>query len=354
MNNHLEKTLSKDSIFSEIDIKESLQFNFILTDDITRKRIVDYIKPKYSDRMSYQNLNLAYGVIDKNRKIYLTLSYYVSQGIKRCDDNVDDYTFVVLTDKSVFKAYCQMNIEIIPSTISVSKGFEQYIETVRQAIAFYENYKEKKAFENQLKSSNSEFRLYNLNKQLMDQILDSIKESVPIHSIQDAKELFLKVNCNGKCLRKNNSNYSNQTVQNYEKYVDEQTEFEWRSEEYIRLLTEIRNRNVTNYSRNLINAKWLCEQGVSDNNEILYAEAWKTLFCDNIIKENDFNILNSFIIMYEHKFEDRVDKIQFVLEMADNYIKKNFFNDYKNTNGFTTIRVYNKNAKILYEKISSR
>lgn len=335
---------------TEENIKESLQFDFILTDETTRSRILDYIKPKYADSMSYQNLNLAYGAIDKNRKIFLTLSYYASQYVKRCDDNLDDYEFVVLTDKSEFKALCQMNNEIIPSSIRVTQGFEQYLEAVSQAIAFYMNYKEREALENQLKSLNPEFKLYKLQRQLIDEIIDNIKGSAPINSIQDAKELFLEVKCNGKAVR---SNYSNQTVQNYLKYVDEQTEFEWRSEEYIRLLTEIKDRNATRYSKNLTTAKWLCEQGVSDNNEKLYVEAWVTLFCDNKVEENDFNILNGFIIMYQNKFADRVDKLRPVLEIADEYIKKNFTKYYKNTSGYSTIQVYNMNAKILYEKISS-
>ena len=104
--------------------KESLQFDFILTDETTHSRILDYIMPKYSNGMSYHNLNLAYGVIDKNRKVFLTQSYYASQSVKRCDDNVDDYEFVVLTDKSEFKALCQMNNEIIPCSIRVTQEFE--------------------------------------------------------------------------------------------------------------------------------------------------------------------------------------------------------------------------------------
>lgn len=64
-------------------------------------------------------------------------------------------------------------------------------------------------------------------------------------------------------------------------------------------------------------------------------------------------ILNSFITMYEHKFVDRAKKVQPALEMADDYIKKNFAEYYKNASGYSTIQVYNMNAKILYEKISS-
>lgn len=330
-------------------LKVSLQFDFILTDETIRSRILDYIKPKYAASMSYQNLNLAYGVVDKNRNIFLTLSYYVSQSVKRCDDNLDDYEFVVLTDQSNFKALCQMNNEIIPSSIRVTQGFEQYLEVVSQAIAFYKNYKEKDAFENQLKIINPEFKLYTLQRQFIDEIIDDIKISASIKSIQDAKELFLDVKCNGKAVR---IHYSIQTVKNYLKYVDEQTEFEWRLEEYIRLLTEIKNRNETSYSNNLKTANWLCEQGVSDNNEKLYTEAWGTLFCDNKVKENDFNILNGFIIMYQNKFADRVDKLRPVLEIADEYIKKNFTKYYKNTSGYSTIQVYNMNANILYENIS--
>lgn len=321
------------------------EFEFVLTDEKMRKRIVRHVNPRYVDSFSHQNLNLAYGVADKEKTIFLTLSYLVTRSIKRNDDNFDDYKYVVLTGNTAFTVYSE-------GEITLSRGFEAYQDIVSEAIAFYENYKEEKAFEARLKDETPDFSLIRLNGRYKEEIMDSIKETYPISSVSDAKGLYLTNHCNSAYLQ---YAYSAQTLLNYCKFADEKAELAWRSEEYERKLREIVDRRFTHYQYLgcLDYARRLCEQGISDNNEELYIKAWETLFHDKKIEKLDFHELKDYIDMYMTRFEDRAAKLQPLLELADDYIWENFPDCYKNTQGYSYIHSYNKAAESLRERIAS-
>ena len=157
------------------------EFEFVLTDEEKRKRILDYIKPNFDKQGragandNYQNLNLAYGVTDKFGTVFVTQSYFMSDFIKRCDD-YDDYSFVVLTGKAAFGvawkdwARSGRREEIGPSTIEMPRWAESFREIVGQALAFYMDYKEKKVFEAKCKEQDPNFDLSKLRRQLLRKV----------------------------------------------------------------------------------------------------------------------------------------------------------------------------------------
>lgn len=147
--------------------KEQNEFKFVLTDEKLRREIIEKIKQTGSSN-GYNQLNLAYGVVDQERKIFLTLRYYMSQSIKRSNDGVDDLGFMVLTDQALFEASCEENTKGELISFGITEGFEVYLELVKRAVAFYMNTKEKNDFENQLRQSSPELRLHRLVSQFKE------------------------------------------------------------------------------------------------------------------------------------------------------------------------------------------
>lgn len=79
----------------------------VLLNEKQRKKIVALVKPEKKNFYSYQNLNLLTAVLDEEKKLYLTLAYYLSASIKRTDDHSDDYTYVLLTPLGSYFVGCR-------------------------------------------------------------------------------------------------------------------------------------------------------------------------------------------------------------------------------------------------------
>lgn len=158
------------------------EFEFVLTDEEKRKRILDFVKPYFNEQGragasdDYQNLNLAYGVTDKSGTVFVTLTYYMSDSIKRCDD-YDDYSYIVLTGKTAFgvdwkdrgRSGCFEKIG--PSNIVMPRWAEPFREIVGQALAFYEDLDEERAFEKKLKADDPQFNIDKLYYQVRHEAL---------------------------------------------------------------------------------------------------------------------------------------------------------------------------------------
>ncbi|MGN0606811.1 MAG: hypothetical protein ACI4JM_09845 [Oscillospiraceae bacterium] len=122
---------------------------FVLTNENQRKRIIKCAEPSVTDSFSYQNLNLVYGVEDKEKGFFLTLSYYLSDFIKRCDD-YDDYRYVILTKPMSFEISC---IQYHSKDIQIVSNIIPFIpkDDIFKAIKFYQDYKELDKFETSVK-----------------------------------------------------------------------------------------------------------------------------------------------------------------------------------------------------------
>lgn len=79
----------------------------VILNDKQRKKIVNLVKPRENDYLSYQNLNLLTAVYDEDKKICLTLAYYLSSSIKRMDEHYDDYSYVLLTPMGNYFVGCK-------------------------------------------------------------------------------------------------------------------------------------------------------------------------------------------------------------------------------------------------------
>ncbi len=126
---------------------------FVLTDEKQRQKILKCAEPSVYDTFSYQNINLAYGVQDKEKGFFLTLVYYVSDMIKRCDDGYDDYAYVILTRFENYTVSCTQRYGgEIKNLSCVAKRISNLSENdIVDAIKFYRNNEELNRFENSVK-----------------------------------------------------------------------------------------------------------------------------------------------------------------------------------------------------------
>ena len=124
----------------------------------------------------------------------------MSDFIKRCDD-YDDVEYVVLTKHAAFTAHWKDSHteKIGPSNIALP--LEGYRAIVGQALAFYENYDEREAFEKQCKAEDPDCDLSKLRYALLRKMIRGL--DIPINSVHEAEQLFLNNNCDRAALQKN-------------------------------------------------------------------------------------------------------------------------------------------------------
>lgn len=118
---HERVRLEKERVASEMEAELKHEFEFILTNNRLDNLIMGMMygkeEPSGFGTMPKPGLNCAYGVKDKENRIFLTLCGYTSQSIKQTYDGTDDYYFAVMLNG----AYQYRGIkEMIIGTVSCS------------------------------------------------------------------------------------------------------------------------------------------------------------------------------------------------------------------------------------------
>lgn len=123
----------------------------VLMDEPMRRRIVEFLQPAQQDFYSYQNLDLLTAVYDDVHDFYLVLSYFLSEGIKRCGDDFDDVRYVVITKNAVFSVsgarYHKGGVSLAVQDQVIRKGLLQLA-----ALYHDENYQERSTLTAPLKA----------------------------------------------------------------------------------------------------------------------------------------------------------------------------------------------------------
>lgn len=172
----MRKKITEDYELNRWHNRKRYDFEFILTDEELRRKILKYVRPEKTDSLSWQNINLAYGVREKESGAFVTLIWFVSDMIKRCDDFTDESRFVAILGDRIFTAYYDDIRYPKYEKLSFDKMDIKHEEEnlIRQAVAFYEaRYKNGfYDFENKLKKEyGKNFSLYELNKRLRNEAL---------------------------------------------------------------------------------------------------------------------------------------------------------------------------------------
>ncbi|HPT76103.1 MAG: hypothetical protein GX198_00995 [Epulopiscium sp.] len=160
--------------------EEKYAFEWTLTDNHQIDAIANYVKsyirgyPKEND-IEVMNVNLAYGVRDKEGKIFLTLIYYLSDSVMRTDTGMDIYKFIYIIDGLVWLASCNVRGgEIVD--LNVCK--KEHFNIVRQAIEFYRHDYSSSVLKEKFKKEHSGTSIYRYNDKLKKELLTLFKKEL--------------------------------------------------------------------------------------------------------------------------------------------------------------------------------
>lgn len=149
--------------------KENYEFEYQLTKEETILRILDFIKNQRKDDIDIQNMILGYGVADKHNILFVTRIYYLSDCIKRCDDGIDDFKYVVVTKDDIFSVFCQSEYGKSIVRLEMS-SHQEYTDIVWQAINYFHT-EALSSWERKLKEVNPGFSLRKYNSELKEKYL---------------------------------------------------------------------------------------------------------------------------------------------------------------------------------------
>ena len=150
-------------------------FECAITTDSQRKLMLKSMKPSKSDLYSYQNLNLAYGARNVEKDYFLTLAYYLSDCVKRCDEP-DDYTYVLLHKGTAYRIYVQSGRGI--EGLRVYKGECSFISEDEpiEEIKYYNSIDSFTKLENQCDESLNRKSFMQLNEEYKEILISGEKK----------------------------------------------------------------------------------------------------------------------------------------------------------------------------------
>ncbi len=111
----------------------------MFTTDEMREKIFDFLKSEYGskDNLDIYNINWTDGVYDKESGIFLTLIYYVSNLITRCD--MEYYSYIVIIDDDIFKVDNNRNYDKGGYDFSIPVKYSDFSNKIKEGIRFYDS-----------------------------------------------------------------------------------------------------------------------------------------------------------------------------------------------------------------------
>lgn len=147
-------------------------FEFILTDNITREKMLEFLRPicRTNKDIGYSNINWVDGVYDNDNKIFITQIYCVSDGIARCDMDFCNY-IVIVDNNTVFTVTNDFNHITRDYDFRISRDYQKFSEIVKEGLQVYLNRKEHHKFEKSLEEKNGEsFNYFEYYRNIRDQM----------------------------------------------------------------------------------------------------------------------------------------------------------------------------------------
>lgn len=286
-------------------------FRCVYTTNEQREIIFDFLKPKYTynNDPNVRNINWTTGVYDKESGIFLTLIYYLSDGLARCD--MEFRSYIVITDSgNVFKADNNYDFEKRSYHFGIPGQYEMLADKVKEGIEFYENdytYR---------KSLNEDTRKQ--LKAIADEMDDRCHKSFPISCEKDAQRLFELADFNTYVIY---SEYNKKTIRDFNKFADDNKMLLWRGDKYLQLLNEIKSNALTDKERcrlfsDTVNV--FC-RGVNDTYDKEFLKMVKSLYHRCMDPENmrDMeNTLKIYIDTYTKEYPNRLGNIAPLIMLA--------------------------------------
>lgn len=294
-------------------------FGFVLTTDEQREKIFAFLKPEYTtiNDLDVMNINWTTGVYDKDSGIFLTLIYYVSDGLARC--GVNFYSYIVICDSGdIFTVENNDEWEKRTYDFRIPEQYSSLSEKVKEGIEFYKNRFEYRKF----LSEDIRSRLKAIES-VMD---DRCHKNFEIINEEDAKKLFAKLNYNDLIIEKI---YSNKTVESFYRYATEEKILLWRGDEYLRLIKEAADRTAPSNEccKKFIDACNLFHRGVNDTYDKQFFKAVKVLYRSHRPSDMTENAIANYISTYIDEYPDRIGKISPLVEFVKKRTKSLWVRD---------------------------
>lgn len=309
--------------------EEEYEFQFALTDENVRKRVIEFIKP-IKDKRDVINLQLAYGVVEAKTNIFIVRTSSTQMKDDDTGEHYDTTYFVALTD-----------YDCIPISYTVTgvkdEGEAIYhvpkerSEILTQALKFWRNWKEHKNFQKEYDAQHDKSMLAlisALNAPLYKLIPEKepvVKQHFTINSMKDAKTLFYLRDTD--CYRKMTEQYDDATVEAFKQYVDEEQKVKWIVEECEEILSKIIEGDTEKLYKKLGSISGKCEYWLSDPNDLAesYYKACQVIFSKDVYVP--ITCINSYLDKYTKRFNPL--HAAPILDITEQYVKEKYPDEYE-------------------------
>lgn len=288
--------------------KNGSGFRFVCTTNEQRESIFDFLKPQYTynNDLNVMNINWTTGVYDNESGIFLTLIYYVSDGIARC--GVEFRSYIVITDSgSVFKVDNNYEFEKGTYHFGIPGQYETLSDKVKEGIDSYENdyiYRR-----NLNKNTEKQF------KAIAAEMDDRCRKSFPISREEDALKLFETANFNAYVIF---SEYNKKTIRDFNKFADYDKMLLWRGNKYLLLLNKAKSRFITDDEccQLFSDACNVFCRGVNDTYDKEFLCTVKSMYHRHIGSENMRRMENTLKIYLDTYAEEYPEKLGNILPLV--------------------------------------
>lgn len=151
-------------------------FKFVLTNSIIREKMLEFLRPilcSPSSKVGY-SINWVDGVYDDKEDIFITLIYYVPDGLAHC--GTDFYQYIVIVGGNTVFSVTDNYDSKTGREFIVPSNYEDFSEIIKEGIKLYSNNQEKWLFEEKLEETgeiSDQYYIYKkkINKQMYSQII---------------------------------------------------------------------------------------------------------------------------------------------------------------------------------------
>ena len=294
-------------------------FQFVCTTDELREKIFDFLKPEYKSKndLDVSGINWTTGVYDKKSGIFLTKTYYVSDGIARCGINYHSY--IVITDNgNIFKVDNNDEFEKRTYDFRIPEQYEILTNKIKEGINFYGNDYEYR----QTLSEDTRKKL----KAIADIMDDRCHRNFPINCEKDAQKLFELVNFSIYTIL---GTYNKKTVSDFNKFAVNDKPALWRGDKYLQLLNEAASDKIANQERcqSFNNACHFFRCGINETYDKQFLETVKHMYQVCIVGSVEEKSLTGYINAYAEEYPDKIKNIVPLIDFVETHAENKYLKD---------------------------
>ncbi len=294
-----------------------MSFEYMITNEEIREKMFDFLNPEYRSKydLDVDNINWTDGVYDSESGIFLTLIYYVSDSISRCD--TDYYSYIAITDKGNIFRVDNNSVNGKGWDFSIPEEYTNLSDNVKEGIEFYRvnHYKSRRNLSEEKQEELEEIE---------EIMYDRCHKFFQIRCEEDALKLFELHRCNEGIIY---NIYNRETSDNFRKYATDEKILIWRGRKYTETLMSIIKHSKNN-ERDLLQKKygdaiWYFGLGTDDTYDELFCKAVKSSV-EHDFMPGGFSGIDKYIERYVRKYPDKVKNLEPLLDFLDGVKKDRY------------------------------